>query len=232
MDGLRGPWMIVTPRRKSKHMANDKGNKVPAGKNNGSRFDVLRQVGETPDMGESLANGHKAHTGKTQAGSSRRDADIGQKVWTKSTTNFVGSRTALNDISNAMVEENATRKTNSKNTDGPARMNPGTLVNRGKMIIGGKRIVQQISVQEQLNSWIQGNKEYNDKGTYIFGHQPPNIGASNIEHDEDCDTEFDDAHEGEIQQEHMEMSEGQNEPSLDEKIENNPFIIEGMPLGL
>ncbi|KAL6282970.1 hypothetical protein ACE6H2_013899 [Prunus campanulata] len=239
MGGLRGPWMNVPARRKPKVVAADKGSKGSGNRNQGSRFDALRKVGENFGLDEGLVSGIGAQTGTGKVASSMRGADMGKKIWTKSKTNKAGFRAALSNISNSSLKENVPLNMTGQRLGDSTHGSGGTLSSKGTMIAGGKRVVNQISVQEQLNTWVRGNNEYNAKGVYIFGHQPPSIEASGNEHEEECDTDTDidntslvsSAHDGGLPQEHMDMSKGQQIFSQEKNTSHAFNNVEGMTIG-
>ncbi|CAL2272478.1 unnamed protein product [Prunus armeniaca] len=51
----------------------------------------------------------------------------------------------------------------------------GGLAIEGRLVNGEQRIWNHISVNEQLNNWISGQKNYKGNGAYVFRHQPTNI---------------------------------------------------------
>lgn len=62
---------------------------------------------------------------------------------------------------------------------------------------------------------MSGAKEYDVKGVYIFGHQPPNIGISNNDHENEFETDIittslvSSAHDGGLLNDQMNLFEGQ-----------------------
>lgn len=87
-------------------MAADKSSKGSGNRNQGSRFDALRKIGENFGLDEGLVSGNGAKTGTRKVGSSTRGANMGHKIWTKSKTNKTGFRAALRNISNSSLKEN------------------------------------------------------------------------------------------------------------------------------
>ncbi|PQP92382.1 hypothetical protein Pyn_30358 [Prunus yedoensis var. nudiflora] len=61
---------------------------------------------------------------------------------------------ALHDISNQISKEKVTLRDSSKNTSGYNNSHLGKLA--GEALSGGKKIPNQVSVNEQLNNWING----------------------------------------------------------------------------
>ncbi|KAI5318059.1 hypothetical protein L3X38_037767 [Prunus dulcis] len=60
MKGLKGPWMNVQARRKSKFIANENGNKGSRSKSQWSKFEALQKMRETLGLEEGLDGGSSA----------------------------------------------------------------------------------------------------------------------------------------------------------------------------
>ncbi|CAL8164027.1 unnamed protein product [Prunus armeniaca] len=187
-QSLRGPWMNVPPRRRPQSNFKGVGGKDSGVKNKGSRFDALRQVGENFGKDEGNSGEFFYQTGSIPVQSFLADLNIGNKVWTKSKNSI--ARQALEDISNKnllvrnRVKENyqntgvATRNTSGSRQAASvaSRSTVGISDSIGRVGSQGKKSVAAGSLHEQFASWGSGQPVQKEKGLYIFGHQPPNIG--------------------------------------------------------
>lgn len=172
-ENLRGPWMNVPVRRKPKHVAKDMGNKGTGGGNFGSRFDVLKTVGEGSLIDGVATDVNLGKHNYGHIGTSKNGEANGKKVWTKAKSKPHGPRTALNDISNKLALEPDNRTGGAIFGRQSSNNETGGLVTERTPVNGERR--HHFTVNEQSNHWINGENSYKEKGVYVFGHQPPNI---------------------------------------------------------
>ncbi|CAL9005467.1 unnamed protein product, partial [Prunus brigantina] len=196
-QSLRGPWMNVPPRRRPQ--SNFKG-----------------------------VGGKDSGTGNRPMQSFLTDLNMGNKVWTKSKGKKSVARQALEDISNKSLPVKNRVKKNCQNT-GVAIRNPsgsrqaasvasrsivGISDSIGRVGSQGKKSVVAGSLHEQFASWGSGQPVQKEKGLYIFGHQPPNIGEMATSRDDNSGSDSDDEvlipsdSEGLDPTEKMDFSEG------------------------
>lgn len=233
-DGLRGPWMIVPPRRRNRNGGKDWNSKPTP---TGSRFEALRHEGES--SGEKDANGiefgDQAKLG--QADKLKRVDGVGQKVWTKSKATKGGPRLALNDISNNSLKKNGKVTTQEKIGKNPYKPNHGAVTTQGKMATGTKQVNPPKTMLKQMDGWVNDHLAKQNDGVYIFGHQPPNIdnhGATLetlTEHGATKEHVMP-AQEEANPLERIDLSKDQERPIYNQ-AENNTFnTVEGMIIGL
>ncbi|CAL2248920.1 unnamed protein product [Prunus armeniaca] len=189
IENLRGPWMNVPARQRPKGVTQEVGGK--GGRNTGSRFDVLRHVGENFGIDGRDERGEATQTCTEQLGSSVRDAGKGSKVWTKSKDNLGKARTVLNDISNLNVKEKGKVQATVDKVKEASYSKVGQLVNKSNLVYEGKKASGKISLTNQLNIWTNGQDAYWATGVYHFGHQPPNIATNCVDTKEEVDIDID-----------------------------------------
>ncbi|KAL6268995.1 hypothetical protein ACE6H2_025906 [Prunus campanulata] len=190
-EGLRGPWMNVPPRRKPKAIATEGKGMPSGGKGQGSRFEALREM---DDIAEHIGGGVDRNASQIQptlTATAKLNAKSGKKAWTKPKAALPGTRTALNDISNNAVQKQSVMSLGSKRGDIPSSSTSRAWNTAGKMVIGERPALNTVSINEQLTNWVSGQNVYNEKGLYIFGHQPPNIDSSGVEIETESDTYMD-----------------------------------------
>ncbi|KAH0972015.1 hypothetical protein GBA52_024171 [Prunus armeniaca] len=153
--------MNMPIRRKPKHVVNNLENKGSKGGNFGSRFDTLKNVSEgSANDGVSF----RVNVGKH---------NYGKKVWTKSKNKTLSPWKSLNDISNKPSSKSI------KRTDGSIFMSQsnntvaGGLATERRLVNGEQRIWNHISVNEQLNNWISGQKNYKEMVPMSLGTNQP-----------------------------------------------------------
>lgn len=225
-ENVRGPWMNVPTRRKTKFAGKDLGGKSGSPQTHGSRFDALKNLDDLVDNAEDTEGVLTGKNHLVSAGSSGFNAGVGKKVWTKSKANANGHRQALNDISNNSNHVIANRNAVTQKEANPLKTTYVALATRNKAVIGGKRTAKIVSVNEQLSNWVCGQNSYNETGTYIFGHQPPNIIDTDLQPGEEPGTELTSvalgaaSTLGEASNEKMDIVEGQTSDS-DMYIDSN-----------
>ncbi|XP_021803305.1 uncharacterized protein LOC110747435, partial [Prunus avium] len=206
VDNLRGPWMIVPPRRKPKNGNKGVGEQSNGLNYHGSRFEALRQNGE--ETGADIIEEFVATTTAPKV-IGVNTSDSGKKVWTKSKAPKWGTRTALEDTTNQSRDsrskgENANQRT--MKTKKAAQAGTSTIG-----MNGDKWQIQLDSGIDRMASWVK------DKplGGFIFGHQPPTIDPGDKIQAEECEAHKGDdplvsnAANGLCQVEGMDISEGQ-----------------------
>lgn len=88
-----------------------------------------------------------------------------------------------------------------------------------------------------MDSWGKNQSLYEEKGVYIFGHQPPNIANNDDSHGIDCDFEGDGdsvastLHSGQFFVEGMDVSTGKVDDSSGNAVSNAFNNVEGKPFG-
>ncbi|KAH0977196.1 hypothetical protein GBA52_026915 [Prunus armeniaca] len=189
IENLRGPWMNVPARRRPKSVTQEVGGK--GGRNTGSRFDALRQVGENFGTDGKTEGGEATQTCTEQLGSSVRDAGKGSKVWTKSKANLDKARTVLNDISNLHVKEKGKVQATVGKAKEASYSKVGQLVNKSNLVYEGKKAGGIISLTDQLKIWTNGQDAYRATGVYHFGHQPPNLATNCADTEAEVDIDVD-----------------------------------------
>ncbi|XP_020421299.1 uncharacterized protein LOC18774519 [Prunus persica] len=173
-QSLRGPWMNVLPRRRPQSNFKGVGGKDSGVKNKGLRFDALRQVGENFGKDEGNIDEFFYQTGNRRMQPFLTDLNMGNKVWTKSKSKKSVARQALEDISNKSLHVKNRVKENRR------------------VGFQGKKSVAAGSLPEQFASWGSGQPVQKEKGLYIFGHQPPNIGEMATSRDDNSGYDSDD----------------------------------------
>ncbi|CAB4279910.1 unnamed protein product [Prunus armeniaca] len=158
------------------------------GRNTGSRFDTLRQVGENFGINGRTERVKATQTFTEQLGSSIKDVRKGSKVWTKSKANHGKARTVLNDISNMNVKENGKVHATVDKVKDASYSKVGLLLNKSNLVYDGKKFGGKISLTDQLNNWMNDQNAYRATGVYHFGHQPPNIAINCSNTEEEVDT--------------------------------------------
>ncbi|CAL2229039.1 unnamed protein product [Prunus armeniaca] len=247
-QSLRGPWMNVPPRRRPQSNFKGVGGKDSGVKNKGSRFDALRQVGENFGKDKGNSGEFFYQTGTRLVQSFLADLNMGNKVWTKSKGKKSVARQALEDISNKSLPVKNRVKENYQNTGVATRNTFGSrqaasVASRSTIDISdsigrvgsqGKKSVAAGSLHEQFASWGSGQPVQKEKGLYIFGHQPPNIGEMATSRDDNSGSDSDDEvlipsdSEGLDPTEKMDFSEG-HVSSHDGHLASNTFTHgEGM----
>ncbi|CAL8176642.1 unnamed protein product [Prunus armeniaca] len=181
-DSLRGPWMNVQPRRRPKTIHKDVPGQGSGGRNKGSRFDALNEIGEDFDISRP-DNVNQVPTRGVPIFKSVEE--VGQKVWTKSKHAKSGSRPVLNDISNKNVQKVFNSKVMDKSSGSSDKFTMGASRHSRNQVVGGRKPSTLSAVTEHLDSWGDGQHIHQEKGVYIFGHQPPNITTHSEFHDED-----------------------------------------------
>ncbi|CAL8138480.1 unnamed protein product [Prunus armeniaca] len=184
-DGLVGGDIVMG----KKGVTQEVGGK--GGRNTGSRFDVLRHVGENFGIDGRAERGEATQTCTEQLGSSVRDAGKGSKVWTKSKDNLGKARTVLNDISNLNVKEKGKVQATVDKVKEASYSKVGQLVNKSNLVYEGKKASGKISLTNQLNIWTNGQDAYWATRVYHFGHQPPNIATNCVDTKEEVDIDVD-----------------------------------------
>ncbi|CAL2260189.1 unnamed protein product [Prunus armeniaca] len=188
------------------------------GRNTGSRFDTLRQVGENFGIDGRTERVEATQTFTEQLGSLIKDVGKGSKVWTKSKANHGKARTVLNDISNMNVKEKGKVHATVDKVKDASYSKVGLLVNKSNLVYDGKKFGGKISLTDQLNNWMNGQNAYRATGVYHFGHQPPNIAINCSDTEEEVDTYVNvdslasSAHEGLIPTEKMDLAASHEDP--------------------
>ncbi|CAL2278991.1 unnamed protein product [Prunus armeniaca] len=205
-QSLRGPWMNVPPRRRPQSNFKGVGGKDSGVKIKGSRFDALRQVDENFGKDEGNSGELLDQTGSRPVQAVVTDLNMGNKVWTKSKGKKSVARQALEDISNKSLPVKNRVKENYQNTGVATRNTSGSrqaasVASRSAVGISdsigmvgfqGKESVAASPLHEQFASWGGGQSVQKEKGLYIFGHQPPNIGEVATSRDENFGSDSDD----------------------------------------
>ncbi|CAL9024094.1 unnamed protein product, partial [Prunus brigantina] len=237
LENLRGPWMNVPPRRRPKNMSKGMVNQGSGSMNQGSRFDALRKVSEdfgfdNVDFGGMAAQGI---VGKSFA--YKNGAGFEKKTWTKTRQTNGGSRVMLGDISNKHGKSKASGLFGGKTNVGLSGLSNSSVNAKGKKVVNERRAPVFESVNTHLDSWGKDQSLYQEKGVYIFGHQPPNIANNDDRHGIDCESEGDgdyvasSLHDGQFFDEGMDVSTGKVNDSSGNVVSNAFNNGEGKLIG-
>lgn len=208
VENLRGPWMNVPPRRKPKNGLKNSDGQTFAPKNQGSRFDVLGNMGENSGTDTAKDDGPITRT----QGAARSVFEYNEKVWTKSKTPKAGARTALKEISNNhMASSSKGAHFNQQNVSVMDVTQAGVL-NKGKIVSSGKSLSKLRPASDSVTIGGSDQNVPQENDGFIFGHQPPNIDLE------------DDALAGAIK------PNINNEVSLTSSDPNDFYQVEGMDL--
>ncbi|CAL8992727.1 unnamed protein product [Prunus brigantina] len=151
-------------------------------------------------------------TGKSYV--SKNGAGFEQKVWTKARQTNVGNRDVLSDISNQPGKPRALGLFGGKTNLGFSGFSKSSVSNKGMKVVDESRAFVFDSVNAYMDSWGKGQSLYQEKGVYIFGHQPPNSANNGDHHGKDCDPKDDEdfvassLHDGLLFDEGMDISTG------------------------
>ncbi|CAL2260728.1 unnamed protein product [Prunus armeniaca] len=125
-----------------------------------------------------------------------------------------GSRVVLGDISNKYGKSKASGLFGCKTNVGLSGLSNSSVSDKGKKVVNERRAPVVEYVNTHLDSWGKDQSLYQEKGVFIFGHQPPNIANNDDSHGIDCDYEGDgdsvalSFHDGQFFDERMEISAG------------------------
>ncbi|BFG20177.1 hypothetical protein CerSpe_064510 [Prunus speciosa] len=234
-ENLRGPWMNVPPRRKTKTGVKNSGGESYSFKPHGSRFDALERITEefgietTEEVVDVVPN---------NKGTNKFNYDAGVKIWTKSNKAKGGSRPAMKDISNRSM---ASSSRGASDQQGQMNLKDNTQtvkLNKGQFASSGLQPPRAVSVSDKVNEWVRNQNVQSTKGAFIFGHQPPNISGGHDrlvnerEADKMIDTLASDATDSFCTVEGMDLAEGQEHTIGEDGVNPVGLPDRGMPLGL
>ncbi|CAL2276666.1 unnamed protein product [Prunus armeniaca] len=227
-SGLRGPWMIVQPRRNVKASFRDGNGKGYGAQAKGSRFAALRQVNDDFGRAEAGSDVEPVKNYSKPASSSAPVVDFSPKVWTKSQKSKSVSRTVLNDISNHSVHIQRKGGESGRKFSGGNKTPFGGTTIKERFGTRGEKVNTKGIVNDQIASWVNENDFSKEKGVYFFGHQPPNI-QEEEESVEDSSESDDDEEQllcsipgNQNKVEQMDLSEGQGNV-VEEQLADNTF---------
>lgn len=162
--------MNVPPRRKPKPIAVEGKGRVSGGKGQGSKFEALREMDDNTES-DGVGDARSASQKQTMhTDTSKWTANTRKKAWTKSKAAMPSTRTVLNDISNKPVHKQSDMSLGSKHGASPSSSTSMAWNSTGKLVIGGRTVINKVSINDQLTNWVSGQNGYNEKRMYIFGH--------------------------------------------------------------
>ncbi|KAL6279498.1 hypothetical protein ACE6H2_016379 [Prunus campanulata] len=234
-SGLRGPWMIVQPRRNVKASFRDGNGKGYGAQSKGSRFTALRRVDEDFGRAEAGSDVEPMQNYSKPASSSVPVVDFSPKVWTKSQKSKSVLRPVLNDISNHSGHSQRKGGENDRKIFGGTKTPIGGTAIKERFGTRGGKVNAKGIVNDQIAGWVNENDISKEKGVYFFGHQPPNIQEEEESLKDSFDSDVEDEQLPSLtpgilnQVEHMDLSEGQGN-GVEEQLADNTFDnVEGMP---
>ncbi|KAI5352205.1 hypothetical protein L3X38_005096 [Prunus dulcis] len=172
VENLRGPWMNVPPRRKTKTGAKIWGGESNSLNPQGSRFDALEKI--TEEFGTETAEAF-VDVIPTNMVTSKMNYDAGVKIWTKSNKAKGGGRPAVKDNSNRSMASSSRGATDQQKKVNPKDNTQTVKSNKGKLNSSMLHPSDAVSVCDKFSEWVRNQNVQTTKGDFIFGHQPPNI---------------------------------------------------------
>ncbi|CAL2260729.1 unnamed protein product [Prunus armeniaca] len=122
-----------------------------------------------------------------------------------------------------------------KTNVGLSGLSNSSVSDKGKKVVNERRAPVVEYVNTHLDSWGKDQSLYQEKGVFIFGHQPPNIANNDDSHGIDCDYEGDgdsvalSFHDGQFFDERMEISAGKVNDSNGNEVSKAFNNVEGKP---
>ncbi|BFG35690.1 hypothetical protein CerSpe_219640 [Prunus speciosa] len=236
-SGLRGPWMIVQPRRNGKASFRDGNGKGYGAQSKGSRFAALRQVDENFGRAEAGSDVEPMQNYSKPASSSDPVVDFSPKVWTKSQKSKSVLRPVLNDISNHPGHSQRKGGVNGGKIFGGTKTPIGGTALKESFGTRGGKVNAKGIVNDQIAGWVNENDISKEKGVYFFGHQPPNIQDEEESLEDSSDSDVEDEQlpsltPGSLNQvDQMDLSEGQGNGAEEQLADVTFDNVGGMPLG-
>ncbi|XP_021803522.1 uncharacterized protein LOC110747700, partial [Prunus avium] len=150
VESLRGPWMNVPPRRKTKNGAKPSSGGSNNLKSHGSRFGALERLTEDVGLETTEALVDDAPNNK---GPNKVNSDTEVKIWTKSNKAKGGGRQAMKDISNRSMASSSRRETDQQIIVNPKDNSQTGYPNKGKFVSSKLQPSQAVPANEKVSDW-------------------------------------------------------------------------------